>query len=147
MARAAGLLGDEKILLILRALFRGSHRFDDLRKSTGAATNILSNRLARMIDTGIVAKLQYCDRPARYEYRLTKAGVALFPTLMALWRFGEDWMPSTEPAPWTLRHTDCGKLTRPGSACSECDGALTPRNVSVESAIGSGKVLASDEES
>lgn len=132
IARAAGLVGDEKILLALRALFRGPQRFDELQKSTGAATNILSNRLARMIEAGIVSKQQYQDRPVRYDYRLTKAGMALFPSLLALWRFAEDWMPCEDVPPFALRHTTCGKLTRPGSVCSECGEPITTRNVAME---------------
>lgn len=134
LARAASLVGDEKIMLALRELFKGPQRFDELQKNTGAATNILSNRLARMIEAGIVAKQQYQERPARFDYRLTKAGYALFPVLLELWRYAEDWMPCEERAPSRLRHVECGQLTRPGQHCSECGAALTTRNVRMEKA-------------
>lgn len=132
IARAASLVGDEKILLALRELFKGAQRFDQLQKSTGAATNILSNRLARMIEAGVVSKEPYQERPVRYEYRLTKAGVALFPVLLELWRFAEDWMPCAQQQPAVLRHKECGQLTRPGHTCSACGTAITVRNVAME---------------
>src|SRR5947209_4594137 len=129
IGRAASLLGDDWILLVLRELFAGPQRFDDLQKKTSAATNILTNRLKRMIDAGIVSKVAYQDRPQRFNYQLTKAGYGFFPVLMELARFGEEWMPCAEPAPFRLRHLDCGKFTRPGQTCSECGQPVTIRNV------------------
>jgi DNA-binding HxlR family transcriptional regulator len=134
IARAANLIGDEWILLVVRELFKGPQRFDDLQKSTKAATNILSNRLNRMIDAGIVSKMPYQERPVRFNYRLTKAGIALFPALMALGRFAEDWLPCSQPSPFLLRHLECGKITRPGHSCSECGQPLTTRNVVMQTA-------------
>jgi DNA-binding HxlR family transcriptional regulator len=63
IVRTALLVGDEWILLVVRSLFRGAQRFDDLQKQTGAATNILTNRLTRLIDAGIVVKTPYQERP------------------------------------------------------------------------------------
>ena len=132
IARAAKLIGDEWVLLVLRELFKGPQRFDDLQKSTKAATNMLSNRLTRLIEAGVVAKVPYQERPPRFNYRLTKAGVALFPALIELWRYAEDWLPCDEPQPFRLRHTDCGKITRIGHTCSECGSPITTRNVAME---------------
>ena len=137
IGRAARLIGDEWILLVLRELFKGPQRFDDLQKKTMAATNILTNRLNRMIDAGIVSKLPYQERPPRFNYRLTKAGLSLFPVLIELWRFGEDWMPCDQSPPFRLRHLECGKITRIGQTCSECGQSLTTRNVMMEAEQGS----------
>lgn len=132
VVRAALLLGDEWILLALRALFRGPQRFDDLQKQTGAATNILTTRLNRLIEAGIVEKTPYQERPVRYKYRLTKSGLGLFPVLIELMRFGDEYLPSAEVAPMRLRHADCGKLSKPGQTCSECGKPITIRNVTLE---------------
>jgi DNA-binding HxlR family transcriptional regulator len=132
MVRAALLLGDEWILLALRALFRGKQRFDDLQKQTGAATNILTTRLNRMIEAGIVEKVPYQERPPRYHYCLTKAGLGLFPVLMELMRYGEQWLPSEEAPPFRLRHLECGHLTKPGQSCSECGEPILLGNVRLE---------------
>ena len=133
VARAANLIGDEWILLVLRELFKGPQRFDALQKNTKAATNILSNRLNRMIESGLVAKVPYQERPPRFNYHLTKAGIALFPSLLELWKYGQEWLPCAEPEPAMLRHRDCGNITRPGQTCSECGGQLTTRNLLLES--------------
>lgn len=133
LARAATLIGDEWILLILRELFAGPARFATLQVKTKAATNILTNRLTRMIDAGVVAKISYQERPPRFDYQLTKAGYALFPLMIELMRFGEEWMPCAEPPPFRLRHLDCGNLSRMGQICSECGKPITVHNVAMES--------------
>lgn len=135
LVRAALLLGDEWVLLALRALFRGAQRFDDLQKQTGAATNILTTRLNRMIEAKIVEKVPYQERPLRHKYRLTKAGLGLLPVLLELMRYGDEWMPSDEAAPVRLRHADCGKLSKPGQTCSECGKPIKLGNVTIEDRI------------
>ena len=132
IARAASLVGDEWVLLVLRELFKGPHRFDDLQKSTTAATNILTKRLKLMVEAGIVAKKPYQEHPPRYSYHLTKAGFALLPVLLELWKFADEWMPCAEPAPFKMRHIECGKITRPGQLCSECGLPITTRNSIIE---------------
>jgi DNA-binding HxlR family transcriptional regulator len=124
IVRSAHLIGDEWVLLVLRSLFRGSQRFDDLQKQTGAATNILTNRLTRLIEAKVVAKTPYQERPLRYKYELTDVGKGLFPVVLELMRFGNEWLPREDCAPMVLLHTECGKLTKPGQTCSECGGPL-----------------------
>ncbi len=131
IARTASLIGDEWILLLLRELFRGSQRFDDLQKKSGAATNIATSRLHRMIESGIVTKVPYQEHPPRYTYQLTKAGFGLFPVVMELMRYGEEWLPSDMPPVTKLVHRDCGKITRAGQTCSECGKPITLRNITL----------------
>lgn len=132
LTRAASLIGDEWVMLVLRELFQGPQKFDELQKKTGAATNILTKRLARMIDDGIVAKIPYQEKPPRFTYTLTKAGLALMPVILELMRYAEEWMPSESPSPLLLRHLACGHISRPGQACSSCGEALTIRNTRLE---------------
>jgi DNA-binding HxlR family transcriptional regulator len=132
IARAAQLIGDEWILLILRELFKRSHKFDELQKTTTAATNILTNRLKRMMEAGIVIKLPYQERPVRYKYRLTEAGLALLPLALEMMSYGQNWMPCALPSPLLLRHLSCGKITKPGQICSECGEALTVKTLRME---------------
>lgn len=132
IARAASMIGDEWVLLVLRELFSGPKRFDDLQKRTTAATNILTNRLKRMVDAGVVSKQAYQEHPPRFNYQLTEAGIGLFPLVIELMRYGHEWMPCDEPPPFRLRHLDCGKVTRAGQVCSECGKPVTIRNVKLE---------------
>jgi DNA-binding HxlR family transcriptional regulator len=136
IVRAALLLGDEWTLLVLRALFRGSQRFDDLQKQTGAATNMLTTRLTRLLESGLVAKEPYQERPVRYHYQLTERGLGLFPVVLELMRFGEECLPHEGAAPARLLHATCGQLSRPGQHCSECGEPLTPGNVTLVEPAG-----------
>lgn len=132
IARAASLIGDEWIMLLLRELFQGPQKFDELQKKTGVSTNILSNRLNRMIDSGILSREPYQERPPRYAYRLTKAGLALLPVVLELMRYAEEWMPSEQAPPLRLRHTTCGRITRAGQFCSECGEPVTLKTTRLE---------------
>jgi DNA-binding HxlR family transcriptional regulator len=132
IARAASLIGDEWVLIVLRELFQGAQKFDELQKKTTAATNILTQRLTRMIAAGIVVKLPYQERPPRYTYSLTKAGVALMPVTLELMRYAQEWMPSELGSPLQLRHLGCGQLTRAGQVCSECGEPLDIKSARLE---------------
>lgn len=89
IANALDLLGDRWSLLVIRdLLFTGKRRFGDfLGSAEGIPTNILTDRLRRLEEAGVVTKVQYLSRPPRYEYHLTSKGGDLFPVLreMALW--------------------------------------------------------------
>lgn len=132
-ARTAKLIGDEWILLILRELFQRPQKFDELQKATGVATNILTSRLKRMTDAAIVEKLPYQERPPRFIYKLTKAGLGLLPLTLEMMRYGEQWMPCDLTAPLSLRHLGCGKITKAGQICSECGEPLHLKNLRLES--------------
>ncbi len=133
MARAANLLGDEWLMLVLRELFKGPAKFDELQKRTGAATNILTKRLSRMIEAGIVDKVPYQDKPPRFSYRLTKAGLGLLPVVLELIGYAERWLPTEQEPPSLLRHLDCGKITHGGQHCTECGEPLHLKNIRLES--------------
>ena len=89
LERTLELVGDRWSILIIRAALRGMRRFDDFQADLGIARPILTNRLRRLVDGGVMAKEPYQEHPPRYEYRLTPAGVALSPALVALIRWGE----------------------------------------------------------
>ena len=67
---ALDVIGDRWSLLVLRGVFRGIHRFSDLRDDLGIASNLLTTRLKRLVDHGVLEKVQYCERPVRYELSL-----------------------------------------------------------------------------
>lgn len=135
IVRSVRLIGDEWVLLVLRALFGGAHRFDELQKQTGAATNMLTDRLGRLVDAGLVAKSPYQQNPVRYKYELSPSGLDLFPVVLELMRWGNQWLSCEETPPVTLYHTECGKLTPPGQQCAECGKPLTIHNVRMTGGI------------
>ena len=99
IARATDILGDWWTPLVIREAFYGTRRFDGFTERLGIGRNILTERLRRLTDEGIFDKVAYQDRPARYEYRLTDKGRALFDVIVAMHRWGTDWL-SPEAGPW-----------------------------------------------
>ena len=95
------LLGDKWTLLVVRdLLFLRKRRFGEFLESPeGIPTNILTDRLRRLEEHGVVVKSLYSTRPQRYEYRLTAIGVELFPVLRAMAEWGLRHLPGTEAPP------------------------------------------------
>jgi DNA-binding HxlR family transcriptional regulator len=89
VAGTLDLMGDRWTLLIVRDLFKGKRRFSEfLESEEGIKTNILTERLKRLEGAGLVQRVPYQDRPARYEYRLTRTGRSLSPVLKAMYDWG-----------------------------------------------------------
>ncbi|QRM53873.1 helix-turn-helix domain-containing protein [Sinorhizobium sp. BG8] len=88
IARSLDKVGEWWSILILRDVFFGRSRFDELQKSLGIAPNILTTRLRRLVSEGLLEKRAYQDRPVRHEYVLTEQGRDLQPVLLALAEFG-----------------------------------------------------------
>ena len=128
IGRAGDLLGDRWTLLILRDATAGITRFDAFRENLGIADNILSARLARLVEAGVLVKVPYRDgNRTRQEYRLTEAGADLLPLLRALADWGtRHTSPATEAAPMQMLHVGCGGQVSVGGVCGTC-GRAVPR--------------------
>jgi DNA-binding HxlR family transcriptional regulator len=128
VARALALVGDRWTCLILRDVFLGLRRFEELRKRSGAARGTLTSRLKSMVGNGILYKAPYQESPVRYEYRLTDQGLDLYPFVIAVWAWETRWSQESHIPP-TLTHSLCGKIMRPVFRCSSCHSAITMREV------------------
>jgi DNA-binding HxlR family transcriptional regulator len=126
IGRAAELLGDRWTLLIVRNATVGMSRFDEFKADLGIADNILSSRLKRLVEAGILTKRPYRDGGrARYEYRLTDAGAELLPILHALAAWGQRHTDPTTPAdPMHIVHLTCGHQTADDRICDHCGQPL-----------------------
>ena len=93
VARAMSVVGDRWTLLILRDCFLGISRFEDFQKSLGVTRHVLSERLKRLVEAGVIEKHAYSDKPPRFEYKLTPKGKDLGPALAALRDWGKMYMP------------------------------------------------------
>ena len=91
IARTLDVVGEWWTPLILRDAFRGTRRFDDFHASLGMARSVLTARLRKLTDQGILERHRYSEHPPRYEYRLTEKGLALFPVIAALMQWGDTW--------------------------------------------------------
>ncbi|WP_349656547.1 helix-turn-helix domain-containing protein [Xanthomonas sp. 10-10] len=89
VARAVNVVGDRWSLLIVRDAFDGTRRFSDFQRSLGMARNILSDRLRKLVEQGILETQDASDGTAYQEYVLTPQGESLFPVVVALRQWGE----------------------------------------------------------
>ncbi len=122
------IVGDRWSLLILRDLFRGVRRFSAMQHDLGIARNMLADRLSRLTEAGVVAKVPYQQRPTRYDYVLTPKGLDLSGSLLALMRWGDRWCQDGD-APTVLVHADCGTPLEVATRCPCCDEAVSPTRI------------------
>jgi DNA-binding HxlR family transcriptional regulator len=97
IARTLELVGDRWTLLVVRDVALGRHRFDELQASLGVATNVLTDRLVRLVAEGVLERVRYSEHPERYEYRLTAKGRELSVTLLALMQWGDRHVSERPP--------------------------------------------------
>ena len=97
IARALEVVGERWTLLIIRDVLLGLHRFDEFQESLGIARNVLTDRLNRLVDEGVLERVLYSERPERYEYRLTRKGRELNVALTALRQWGDDHLLEQPP--------------------------------------------------
>lgn len=119
VSRALEVIGDRWSFLVIREAFFGARRFDQLQVELNIATNILTDRLARLVDRGIFKKHKYQSLPERFEYRLTPMGMDLYGPLVMMMAWGDRWRAGGRP-PLLLKHLDCGKDFTPVVICSRC---------------------------
>jgi DNA-binding HxlR family transcriptional regulator len=131
VAGALDYLGDRWTMLVLRESFFGVRRFEQMLRNTGAARNILTNRLGRLVDAEILEKRLYSERPPRYEYRLTEKGVDLWPVIISLAKWGGKWAELDTGPAIALEHKGCGAAMEPALCCPECGELVDARSVRV----------------
>jgi DNA-binding HxlR family transcriptional regulator len=105
IARALEVVGERWTLLIIRDVFLGKRRFDELQESLGVARNVLTDRLNRLVEEGVLERARYSDRPERFEYRLTRKGRELNIALTGLRQWGDKYL-SEKPPRVLRRKTD-----------------------------------------
>ncbi|MGW3277075.1 winged helix-turn-helix transcriptional regulator [Nocardia rhamnosiphila] len=130
VAAAVEHVGDRWTFLILREAFFGVRRFADMRRNLGVARNVLTERLKRLVDNGILERRRYSDRPPRDEYRLTEKGRDLYGITVALMRWGDRWGPAG-PTLKLLHAADGGEIEQ-ALRCSCCGREIDAREVSYE---------------
>lgn len=128
VARPASLLGDQWTLVILRQAFSGIKRFEDFQRTLHVSRSLLSERLARLVDAGILRREPYKDKVrTRHRYRLTEKGLDLYPVLMALREWGDKYMAEDGP-PLRVRHKGCGGEPRIDLRCDRCGEEVGARD-------------------
>ena len=135
VARTLEAVGDRWTMLVIREAFLRTRRFEDFQSRLGIARNVLSDRLGRLVDDGILERRRYQDSPPRHEYRLTGKGLDLWPVLMTLMAWGDRHAAEAGP-PRLIVHRDCGGLLGPHLRCERCGEDLGPRDVEAQPGPG-----------
>lgn len=134
VARALNQVGDWWSLLIVLQAMYGTRRFVDFQQELGIAKNILCDRLARLVDNGVLRKVDVGEHGSRFEYRLTDKGRDLFPVVIALRQWGDKWNPCPDDAPLDLRDRETGEPIQMVQVQNVRGNPLTIRDVFVPDA-------------
>jgi DNA-binding HxlR family transcriptional regulator len=129
IAAALEVVGERWSLLIVRDILLGLRRFDAMQAHLGIARNVLHTRLTRLLDHGVLEKRLYQERPPRYEYRLTEKGLDLWPTIVALMKWGDRYAAPASGPPVLLEHRGCGGAVDEHRMCATCGARLSVRDV------------------
>ena len=128
VAQALEVVGEWWSLLIVRDAFLGVRRFDEFQSRLGISRNILNQRLARLVETGVLTKVPYSEHPPRFEYRLTDKGRDLWPVITTMRQWGDKHAAPNGP-PLQLIHKECGHISEAQLVCSTCGEPIGPRDV------------------
>ncbi len=135
--RALTAVGDRWSLLILGAAFEGCVRFRDWTNTIGISSNILTNRLGKLVELGCLERRRGEDARG-YEYHLTAMGTDLYPTALMFWRFDQLWSENPALHPEVLVHRTCGQAMMPALVCGGCGREIRARDVSYRDGPGAG---------
>jgi len=142
IARGLDVLGDPWTLLVLRELMLGNRRYDGLRGILGSSDNVLSDRLSRLVDAGLVVREPYSDgvRP-RYEYHLTESGAQTLPVLNALAKWGEANTESPTGNEMRVYCARCGTQSALADWCTHCEASLEVESTEWERPVAPGVLI------
>ena len=131
VARTLDVIGEKWTLVVLREVFQGVRRFEDMRVRTGIPRQVLSDRLAHLVVDQILYREAYREpgQRERHEYRLTAKGIDLHPVLLALMTWGDTYAADPDGVPLEIHHRDCGASAFLELRCSAGHGQLTARDV------------------
>ncbi|MEV0429275.1 helix-turn-helix domain-containing protein [Micromonospora sp. NPDC050495] len=131
IGRAMEVLGERWTLVVLREVFNGVRRFDDMRVRTGIPRQVLTNRLAMLVEQGVLRREPYREPGSRvrHEYRLTAMGLDLWPVLVAVLGWGDRYLADPDGSPLAVAHRDCGAEVRVTLRCAEGHEVTEPRDV------------------
>ena len=138
IGRAMEILGERWTFVVLREVFNGIRRFDDMRRHTGIPRQVLTNRLTLLVEQGVLRREAYREpgQRERHEYRLTAAGRDLRPVLLAMLAWGDAHRAGPDGPPVRVEHPECGAPVHVELRCGE-GHVLDPRGPLRSVPIGS----------
>ena len=136
IARTLDVIGEPWSPLILRDVWVGMNRFDEIQADLGISRKVLTERLNHLVDQGVLERRPY-DRRPRYEYHLTAKGTELVDVLMAMAGWGDRWLAGELGPPVLYRHHACGEVSGAGLRCTRCGEPMHANTVDVIPGPGS----------
>jgi DNA-binding HxlR family transcriptional regulator len=131
IARTMDVAGEPWSPLIVRNVFIGITRFDQLQQSLGISRKVLAERLRWLTETGVLERREYASHPSRHEYVLTAKGLELFEVLMVMVAWGDKWLAGEAGPPVLYRHHACGEISRAELRCAACGEPMHAPDVDV----------------
>jgi DNA-binding HxlR family transcriptional regulator len=121
IGRAMAILGERWTLVVLREVFNGVRRFDDMQQHAGVPRQVLTDRLARLVEHDVLRREPYRlpGERTRHEYRLTTKGFDLYPVMVALAAWGDRYLADPEGPPVEFRHAGCGARVTGELRCTD----------------------------
>ncbi|MFZ6657781.1 winged helix-turn-helix transcriptional regulator [Undibacterium sp. TJN19] len=124
IARTLEVVGEWWTLLIVRDLFLGFDRFDEIQRDLGLASNVLTARLKHLLEQGIIERQADSKDKRVWRYCLSERGRDLYPVLLALTAWGDKWASPEDQVPLHIRHLGCSHITAAVPACAVCGEVL-----------------------
>jgi DNA-binding HxlR family transcriptional regulator len=131
IARSMAILGERWTVVVLREVFLGVRRFDQMRERTGVPRQVLAKRLATLVDHGVLRREPYREPGARvrHEYRLTEKGFDLYPLLVAVREWGDRYLAGPDGPPVRTVHRGCGASVHTELHCADGHRVSSYRDV------------------
>ena len=130
IARTLDVIGEPWSPLILRDVWAGFSRFEQIQADLGISRKVLTERLNHLVGQGVLERRPY-DRRPRYEYVLTEKGTDLVEMLMVMAAWGDKWMAGDAGPPVLYRHHACGEVSRVELRCAGCGEPMHPGDIDV----------------
>ncbi len=125
------LIGNRWSATALAAAFFGASRFTDFLQAMSAPPLIVADRLKTLCDIGVLERTAQLNGSSRLEYRLSPKGRAVFPLILTLIYWGDQWYRSPEGPALIFTHLECKSDLAPTLFCSACDHELTRKQIGV----------------
>jgi DNA-binding HxlR family transcriptional regulator len=136
IARTLDVVGEPWSPLVLRDVFVGMNRFEQIQADLGISRKVLTERLNHLVDHGVLERRPYDKRP-RFEYHLTRKGLELFDVLMVMVGWGDKWLSGAAGPPVLYRHHSCGAVSHVDLRCSHCGEPMHADSIDVLAGPGS----------
>jgi DNA-binding HxlR family transcriptional regulator len=118
--RALQVVSTRSAMLLMREVFYGVSRFDDLTARVGVSEPVAAARLKELVAAGLLEREPYREpgQRTRYAYQLTEKGADLLPVIIGLMRWGDRWVPAEGGGPVELTHRGCGEPVHAELRCA-----------------------------